>query len=224
MTGSERDCKQEISTSVSEDVERYLQSCQTEFWQGVFQVELEYIVQHLAGGGEILSVGCGPAMIESALSERGFRVTGLDVSREALDCAPDGVRTVAARAEDMPFPESSFDAVIYVASLQFIDDYRKAIERTTRVLRPEGALLVMLLNPESDFFKEKLRDPSSYVRKIRHTGLREIEDVIAEDFSVQTEYLLGVKGDVLFESRDATDAVLYIIRGTRKPIMKDRDA
>jgi SAM-dependent methyltransferase len=216
VRGSEKDCKREISIPGSEDVERYLQSCRTEFWQGVFQVELEYIVQHLAAGGEILSVGCGPAMIESALSERGFRVTGLDVSREALDCAPDSVRTVAGRAEDMPFPESSFDAVIYVASLQFIDDYRKAIERTTRVLRPEGALLVMLLNPESDFFKEKSRDPNSYIRKIRHTSLREIEDVIAENYSVQTEYLLGVKGGVLFESQDVTDAVLYILRGINR--------
>jgi wyosine [tRNA(Phe)-imidazoG37] synthetase (radical SAM superfamily)/ubiquinone/menaquinone biosynthesis C-methylase UbiE len=224
VSGSERDCKQEIATSVSEDVERYLQSCRTEFWQGVFRAELAYIVQHLAGGGEVLSVGCGPAMLESALSERGFRVTGLDVSREALDCAPDSVRTVASRAENMPFPESSFDAVIYVASVQFIGNYRKAIEKTTRVLRPKGTLLVMLLNPESDFFKGKLRDPNSYVRKIRHTSLREIEDVIAENYSVQTEYFLGVKGDVLFESRDITDAVLYVIRGTRKPIMKDKDA
>jgi len=224
VTGSERDCKQEISIPGSEDVGRYFQSCRTEFWQGVFRVELDYIVRHLPSGAEVLSVGCGPAMIESALSERGFHVTGLDVSREALDCAPDAVRTVAGRAEDMPFPESSFDAVIYVASLQFIDDYRKAIERTTHVLRPKGALLVMLLNPESDFFKEKLRDPNPYVRNIRHTGLREIEDVIAEDFSVQTEYLLGVKGDILFESRDITDAVLYVIRGTRKTISKDKDA
>ena len=224
LTGSERDGKHEISTRGSENIERYLDSCRTEFWQEVFRIELDYIERHLPRGGEVLSVGCGPAMIESALSERGFRVTGLDVSREALDCAPDSVRTVAARAEDMPFPESSFDAVIYVASLQFIENYRKAIQKTTRVLRPDGTLLVMLLNPESDFFKEKLRDPNSYVRKIRHTGLREIEDVIAEEFSVQTEYLLGVKGDVLFESRDITDAVLYVIRGTRKTISKDKDA
>ena len=204
--------------------QRYLESCRKEFWQEVFRVELDYIVRHLPGGAEVLSVGCGPAMIESALSQRGFRVAGLDVSREALDRVPDSVRTVAGCAEDMFFPESSFDAVIYVVSLQFIEDFRKAIEKTTHVLRPDGALLVMLLNPESDFFKKKLRDPSSYVRKIRHSGLREIEDVIAENYSVQTEYFLGVESDVVFESRNATEAVLYIINGTRKPNMKDKDA
>jgi hypothetical protein len=74
----------------------------------------------------------------------------------------------------------------------------------------------MLLNPESGFFKVKSRDPSSYVRGIRHVGLREIENVIAEDFSIETEYSLGIKGDTVFRSRDVADAALYIIRGTRR--------
>jgi ubiquinone/menaquinone biosynthesis C-methylase UbiE len=107
--------------------ERYIESCRKEFWQKVFQLELEYLIEHLEGCRDVLSVGCGPAIIEGALAERGFNVTGLDVSQEALNCAPDKVRTVVARAEDMSFPESSFDAVIYVASLQFVDDYRKAL-------------------------------------------------------------------------------------------------
>lgn len=210
--------------SGSKNIDRYMQSCRTEFWQGVFRIELEYILQYLVKGEEVLSVGCGPAIIESALSERGFSITGLDVSQEALDCAPDSVRTVVGRAEEMPFPESSFDAAIYVASLQFIEDYRKALEQAARVLRPEGTLLVMLLNPESDFFKRKISNPNSYVRKIKHTELKGIEDVIAEYFDVHTEYRLGVKGDIVFASRDATDAVLYIIRGKKKRIKKDRDA
>jgi ubiquinone/menaquinone biosynthesis C-methylase UbiE len=207
-----------------EGIETCLQSCQTDFWKAVFQAEIEYLLQHLVGNKDVLSVGCGPAFIESALSERGFRVTGLDVSQEALDRAPDNIRTVAARAEDMPFPESSFDAVIYVASLQFIEDYRKAIKKTAHVLRPDGKLVVMLLNPESDFFKGRFHDPHSYVRKIRHANLKAIEDVIAEHFAVQSEFFLGIEGDTIFESRNAADAALYIIRGTRKLLEKGKEA
>ena len=207
-----------------EDTEHYMQSCQTDFWKAIFQAEIEYLLEHLAGCEDVLSVGCGPAIIESALSERGFRMTGVDISQEALDRAPDKIRTVAASAEDMPFPESSFDAVIYMASMQFIEDYRKAMKKTARVLRPKGRLIVMLLNPESGFFKGKFRDPNSYVRKIRHTGLNEIENVIVEDFSVQTEFFLGIKEDAIFESRDVADAALYIIRGTRKLLEKGKEA
>lgn len=198
------------------EIERYLKSCQTEFWQGVFRAELDYLTRHLEGSEDILSVGCGPAIIESGLSERGFRVTGLDVSRETLNCAPDQIRTVAARAEDMPFPESSFDAVVYIASLQFIENYRKAIEQTARVLRPDGKIIAMLLNPESGFFRARIRNIGSYVRKIRHKDIDEIERRIAERFQVQTEYFLGVKGGNIFESRDVAAAALYIIRGIRK--------
>lgn len=196
---------------------KYLQSCKTEFWQKVFEAESNYLLHELQGARDVLSVGCGPAIIESALSERGFRVAGLDVSQEALGCAPDHVRTVAARAEDMPFPKSYFDAVIYITSLQFIEDYRIVIEKTAYVLRPDGRLVVMLLNPESAFFKGKLRDPNSYMHKIRHTDLKDIEVVIAQQFIFQTEYFLGVKDGNIFESRDAADAALYVIRGIRKP-------
>jgi len=106
--------------------------------------------------------------------------------------------------------------VIYIASLQFIEDYRKAIENTARVLRPEGKLIAMLLNPESVFFRDRIRNVRSYVRKIRHKDINEIERMIAEKFQVETEYFLGVRGRNIFESRDAEDAALYIIRGIRK--------
>lgn len=201
--------------------ERYIKSCRKDFWQKVFQLELVYLVEHLKGCRDVLSVGCGSAIIEGELAKCGFNVTGLDMSKEALNCAPDSVRTIAVRAEDMPFPASSFDAVLYIVSLQFIENFRKAIEKTTLVLRPDGKLIVMLLNPESSFFKGKLRDSNSYLYKIRHSGLREIEDALAENYWVQTEYSLGVKGDTIFASQEATEAVLYIIRGTRKPMKKD---
>ena len=208
----------------SSEIQRYLQSCRTEFWQKVFRAELEYLLPHLEGSRDVLSIGCGPAIIESGLSECGFRVTGLDVSQEALACAPDHIRTIAGRAEDMSFPKSSFDAVIYVASLQFIEDYRKAVEKTAQVLRPAGKLIVMLLNPQSAFFKEKAQDPTSYVRKIRHTSLEEIERAIAEHFQIQTEYFMGVRDGNILESREPTEAALYVIRGTRKHRGEDEKA
>ncbi|MCK9230192.1 MAG: class I SAM-dependent methyltransferase [Syntrophales bacterium] len=194
--------------------DRYLDACREVFWQKVFQHELEYLALHLKGCRDVLSIGCGPAVIEGGLAALGFNVTGVDVSREALNCAPDNVRTVVARAEDMSFPDSSFDAAIYVASLQFVGDYRAALERTTRVLRPHGRIIIMLLNTESDFVKKKSRDPDSYMHMIKHRDVREIEDVIAEKYSITTEYFLGVKDDAIFESKDANGAALYIIRGT----------
>lgn len=197
-------------------MEDYLQSCKTEFWKDVFKAELDYILQQLKGCKDVLSVGCGPAIIEAGLAEHGFNVTGLDVSREALDQAPDSVRTIAGSAESMNFMESTFDAVIYVASLQFIEGYQEAIRRTAIVLRPGGRLLAMLLNPESGFFKERVRNPSSYMNKIKHTDLQGIQRTIAEYFSVQSEYFLGIAGEEIFDSQNPGLASLYVVRGRKK--------
>jgi len=201
--------------SVTEDA-RYLKSCGSEFWQSIFRVELDYLARHLAGCVDILSVGCGPAIIEAGLAEKGFHVVGLDVSREALACAPDSIRKVVGRAEDMSFHESTFDAVIFVTSMQFIEDYRKAIENTAHVLRPTGRIIVMLLNPQSVFFKEKVANPDSYVRNIKHTNLKEIESAIAEHFHIQTEYFMGIRNGYIIESREPGEAILYIISGQCK--------
>jgi ubiquinone/menaquinone biosynthesis C-methylase UbiE len=218
-TNEEREASEECVMKDSMAIsERYLESCRNEFWHEVFQLELEYLIQHLQGCRDLLSVGCGPAIMEGGLAKRGFNVTGLDISQEALNCAPDRVRTVASRAEDMSFPGSSFDAVIYVASLQFVEDYRKALEKSAAVLRPNGKILVMLLNPQSTFFKDRSRDPGSYVSKIRHTDLKAMEDVITERFAVRTEYFLGVKDNKVFESTNAADAALYIILGKKQAL------
>jgi len=197
-------------------MEKYLQSCKSEFWKKVFKAELDYILHQLKGIKDVLSVGCGPAIIETGLAEHGFNVTGLDISKEALDQAPDSIRTVAGSAEKMDFASLSFDAVIYVTSVQFIENYKEAIKQSARVLRSGGKLLVMLLNPQSEFFKEKADNPTSYVNRIKHTDLKEIERTIAEYFSVKTEYFLGIKGTKVFQSRNSNAASLCVIKGTKK--------
>ena len=197
-------------------MQKYLQSCKTEFWKNVFRTELDYILQELRGLKDVLSVGCGPAIIETGLAEHGFNVIGLDISKEALEQAPDKIRTVAGSAENMDFADSYFDAAIYIASMQFIEKYKKAVSETARVLKEGGKLLAMLLNPECEFFREKSKNPDSYINKIKHTNLREIEKAITEYFSTQTEYFLGIKNQKIFESQDPNLASLYVIKGKKK--------
>jgi len=164
----------------------YIESCGMDFWKCVFQQETDYLLRELSGCRNILSVGCGPAVIEGALCEYGFEITGLDISEEALNEAPDGVRTILGSAEQTSIHDSSFGAIIYVASLQFIDDYyKKALQESERILRPAGTLLAMLLNPQSFFFDEKRRNPASYINKIKHVDLNDIEKTISQSFIVE---------------------------------------
>jgi len=197
------------------DHEAYLQSCQSPFWQRVFQYEIVYLEQQLEGCRRVLSVGCGPAIIEAELARRGFELTGLDVSAQALSCAPDSLRTVAGRAEEMPFGDAFYDAVVFVVSLQFVDDYRAAIDEAWRVLRPAGRLIALLLNPQSAFFLEKSNDPASYIQQIKHTDNEAILAAVKRRFKTQTEYCLGIRDKRIFASNDPAKAALFCITGEK---------
>ncbi len=203
-------------------MEKYLQSIKKEFWRRVFKAELEYILPKLEGLKDILSVGCGPAVIEAGLAKHDFSVTGLDISEEALGQSSEAVRTVIGSAEDMDFADYCFDGVIYVASLQFIERYEEAVRQTARVLRPKGKLLVLLLNPKAVFFKEKVKNPNSYVSGIKHTDLNEIERTIEQYFNVQdSEFFLGIEGQNVFESRNPDLASLYVLKANKRNTYKD---
>lgn len=191
----------------------YLQACQNPFWQQVFAAEVDYLRQHLRPGDEILSVGCGPALIERGLAEYGFAVTGLDVSPQMIAGAPDTLRTVVAPAEQLPFADAAFDVVLFIVSLQFVENYRQALSEAKRVLRPGGRMIAMLLNPASAFFKKKQIETDSYVRRIRHTDLHELETAIAEGFEVQGEFFLGIADHRVFPSREPETAALYVVQG-----------
>ena len=195
----------------------YLNSCQSVFWKEVFEKELQYLLISLKGHNKILSVGCGPAIIEKGLQEHGFNVTGLDVSKDALGGAPDRVRTLVGPAESMPFSDKTFDAVIYVASLQFVSDYPKAIKESSRALKHRGKFLAMLLNPGSYFFKEKARQEGSYVKMIKHTDLASIEKAVFDCFGIaKSEFYLGIKDKRTFQSHDPDNASLYIIQAVKE--------
>jgi ubiquinone/menaquinone biosynthesis C-methylase UbiE len=197
-------------------MEKYLQSCKSEFWKEVFRAELKYVSYQLRNAKDVLSVGCGPAIIEAGLAENGFNVTGLDVSEEALRQAPESVRTVTGSADNMGFANESFDAVIYVASLQFIENYKQAVKEGTRVLKSGGKILIMLLNPRSEFFKKKVENPDSYINGIKHSDLKKIENEVAEFFAVETEYFLGIRNGKIFDSNNCDSASLYVIKGIKK--------
>jgi len=200
---------------------KYLQSIKKDFWARVFEAEQRYIVEEVRGLEDILSVGCGPAVIEGWLADRGFKVTGLDISQEVLGRSQEGVRTVVGSAEAMDFADSSFGGVVYIASLQFIEGYERALVETARVLRGGGKVLFLLLNPKSEFFRARFAKRDSYVSRIKHRDQDAIERAIGEYLIVeQTEYFLGIRGQDVFMSRNPELASLYVIKARKQDFDK----
>lgn len=97
----------------------------------------------------VLDVGCGDGALVRAVASQGAVVTGLDPDPAMLQAAR--TQTVAAsieaafvdgRAEQLPFPDASFDEVVTVTALCFIADTSLALREMVRVLRPGGRLVI----------------------------------------------------------------------------------
>ncbi len=92
-----------------------------------------------------LDVGCGEGRFCRMLQPLGIRTTGIDPTEALLARAialdPEGDYR-AGLAEDLPFPDQSFDLVVSYLSLIDIAPLGRALSEMARVLRPGGSLLI----------------------------------------------------------------------------------
>ena len=97
---------------------------------------------------DLLDVGCGTGpMVELLASEfPGRRCTGLDLTPKMIEVASakgiENARFVVGDAEDLPFDDESFDAVICANSFHHYPDPQAFFDGVARVLRPGGKLVL----------------------------------------------------------------------------------
>jgi len=99
---------------------------------------------------QILDVATGTAGVALALARRTrAEVTGIDISESMLARGRDRVHAAgldarvklqAGRAEELPFPAGSFDAVSFTYLLRYVQDPAATLAELARVLRPGGVL------------------------------------------------------------------------------------
>jgi arsenite methyltransferase len=108
----------------------------------------------IAQGDHILDIGCGggvDSMIAALMAGPTGRVVGIDLSPEMVARArqnleKSGLENVSfhgpVNAENLPFPDKSFDAVISNGVFNLAPDKVKAVSEVFRVLKPDGRLMM----------------------------------------------------------------------------------
>ncbi len=98
--------------------------------------------------GPLLDVGCGGGLFLGMMRERGFRVVGLDNSREAAAIAwrRQQVPAVCAMLEHAPFGDESVAVLTMFHVLEHLYDPRAYLTAARRLLAPDGRLVVQVPN------------------------------------------------------------------------------
>jgi demethylmenaquinone methyltransferase / 2-methoxy-6-polyprenyl-1,4-benzoquinol methylase len=114
--------------------------------------------------GTVLDVASGTAGVAIQLADRsGARVVGLDLTLDMLrqgqrnvaeHVLADRVQLAAARAEQTPFPDRTFDALTFTYLLRYVDDPQATLVELARVVKPGGAVASLeFLAPVSRFWR-----------------------------------------------------------------------
>jgi len=142
--------------------ERYDQWFTTPIGELVRGYEKELIISLLKPqqGEKILDVGCGTGVFTFDILEQGPLVFGIDISLPMLTRA--GAKLEAypffkalGTMVCLPFADGTFDRVVSITALEFIEDGRKALQELFRVTKKGGSILVATLNSLSSWAAQR---------------------------------------------------------------------
>jgi SAM-dependent methyltransferase len=129
----------------------------------VFQAEHLCETADVQAGWRVLDVATGSGNAAIAAARRGCEAVGIDyvpalLRRARERAATEGldVQFAVADAENLQFPDDSFDAVLSIYGIMFAPDHRRAAGEAARVCRPGGRIALASWTPDG-FIGETFR-------------------------------------------------------------------
>jgi demethylmenaquinone methyltransferase / 2-methoxy-6-polyprenyl-1,4-benzoquinol methylase len=117
-----------------------------------------------AAGQFILDVASGTAGVALQLADRSQAgVVGIDLTEQMLrqgsrnvagSANADRIGLIVGRAEQLPFPDASFDALTFTYLLRYVGDPQATLTELARVVRPGGTIASLeFFEPPSPFWR-----------------------------------------------------------------------
>ncbi|MGH7748576.1 MAG: class I SAM-dependent methyltransferase [Candidatus Dormibacteria bacterium] len=168
--------------------------------RAVYRPAHDAVVDELraAGATWVLDLGCGTGILAERIRDDvgPARVVGCDLSmgmlRRAAERSPRDA-WLQGGALHLPLRDSVVDAVVTTQALHFVTDRPAALEEFRRVLRPDGLLVIAMVNPRSVIASRLISGAASLVLGASfwptRTELR--EEVATSGFEVREQRAAG---------------------------------
>ena len=117
----------------------------------LYQLELETVKSLLPSNGVGVEIGAGTGRFMGPLEVS----IGIEPAHgmRAL-AAKHGITLQDGVAENLPLQDSSYDYILFITTLCFVDSVQQALQEAHRVLQQDGALIIGMIDRASSMGKE----------------------------------------------------------------------
>jgi ubiquinone/menaquinone biosynthesis C-methylase UbiE len=153
-----------------------------------YQSELLAVRALLPWQGLGLSIGVGTGRFAAPL---GVPI-GLDPSAKMLEYASRrNISAIQAAAEALPFHDASFDYILCVTTICFVDDISLTLKEARRVLKAGGALVLGFIDRDTPLGQQYLehQDENPFYREARFFSATEVEQLLEQTGFVERRWV-----------------------------------
>ncbi|MDD4163002.1 MAG: class I SAM-dependent methyltransferase, partial [Methanothrix sp.] len=119
--------------------------------EAVYKSEILALRDLIPAEGIGLEVGVGTGRFAAPL---GIKM-GIEPARAMADMARKrGIDVHESKAEELPFRDESFDFVLMMTAICFLEDPLQAVAEAKRVIRPGGRIIIGMIDPNSPLGKD----------------------------------------------------------------------
>jgi ubiquinone/menaquinone biosynthesis C-methylase UbiE len=152
----------------------------------IFQSELLALKQVIPIGKEGIEIGIGSGIFAEKLNIK----FGIDPSDRMLDYAKQ--RNLVAQkgfAENLPYPDKSFDFAAFITSICFVDNPEKALKEAHRIIKDNGEIIIAFIDKESSLGKtlELEKEDSKFYRHAKFYSVSGMIEMIVNSHFEITE-------------------------------------
>ena len=126
-----------------------------------------------------MEVGVGSGKFAAPLGIK----TGVEPSDKMAKISKSlGIKVIKAIAEALPFEDESFDFVLMVTTICFVDDIKKSFKEIYRVLKKDGFIVVGFVDKDSELGAkyQKNRDKSKFYKEATFFSTSEVLDLLKD--------------------------------------------